>query len=46
MVPATAAGRVFADELGLLNRQLAALCDQVVLVVAGQPLWVKPSGVR
>lgn len=46
VVPATAAGRVFADELGRLNRRLAALCDQVVLVVAGQPLWVKPSGVR
>ena len=44
VVPATAAGRVFADELGRLNRQLATLCDQVVLVVAGQPLWVKPSG--
>lgn len=43
VVPATAAGRVFADELGRLNRQLAALCDQVVLVVAGQPVWVKPS---
>ena len=43
VVPATAAGRVFADELGRLNRRLAALCDQVVLVVAGQPVWIKPS---
>lgn len=41
VLPATAAGRRFADELGRLNQQLAATCDQVVLVVAGQPVWVK-----
>ena len=36
VVPATASGRRFADELGTLNQRMAALCDQVVLVVAGQ----------
>jgi adenosylcobinamide kinase / adenosylcobinamide-phosphate guanylyltransferase len=41
VVPATTAGRLFADELGLLNQRLAALCDRVVLVIAGQPLIVK-----
>lgn len=41
VVPATTAGRRFADELGTLNQRLAAECDQVVLVVAGQPVWVK-----
>lgn len=41
VIAATAAGRLFADELGRLNQQLAGVCDQVVLVVAGQPLWVK-----
>lgn len=41
VVPATDAGRRFADELGTLNQRLAALCDRVVLVVAGQPLPVK-----
>ena len=41
LVPATAAGRRFADELGRLNQRIAALCDQVVLVVAGQALTVK-----
>jgi adenosylcobinamide kinase/adenosylcobinamide-phosphate guanylyltransferase len=41
VVPPTAAGRRFADELGGLNQRLAGLCDGVVLVVAGQPLTVK-----
>jgi len=41
VVPATVAGRRFADELGSLNQRLAALCDRVVLVVAGQPIEVK-----
>jgi adenosylcobinamide kinase/adenosylcobinamide-phosphate guanylyltransferase len=41
VVPATEAGRRFADELGVLNQRLAAVCDRVVLVVAGQPVPVK-----
>ncbi len=44
VVPATASGRRFADELGSLNQQLAAVCDQVVLVVAGQALPIKQTG--
>jgi adenosylcobinamide kinase/adenosylcobinamide-phosphate guanylyltransferase len=44
VVPATASGRRFADELGSLNQGIAALCDQVVLVVAGQALPIKQSG--
>jgi adenosylcobinamide kinase/adenosylcobinamide-phosphate guanylyltransferase len=43
VVPATASGRTFADELGSLNQRVAALCDRVVLVVAGQPVSIKPS---
>ena len=43
VVPATAAGRRFADELGT-DQRMAALCDRVVLVVAGQPFPVKPFG--
>ena len=43
VVPATASGRRFADELGSLNQRVAALCDRVVLVVAGQPVSIKPS---
>ena len=41
VVPETAAGRLFADELGTLNQRLAGVCDRVVLVVAGQPITVK-----
>lgn len=41
VVPETVTGRRFADELGTLNQRLAALCDRVVLVVAGQPVTVK-----
>ena len=44
VVPATASGRRFADELGNLNQRIAELCDRVVLVVAGQALQIKPSG--
>lgn len=43
VVPATASGRRFADELGSLNQRMAALCDRVVLVVAGQAVPIKPS---
>jgi adenosylcobinamide kinase / adenosylcobinamide-phosphate guanylyltransferase len=44
VVPATASGRRFADELGSLNQRVAAACDRVVLVVAGQPVPIKPLG--
>lgn len=43
IVAATVSGRRFTDELGALNQRLAALCDRVVLMVAGQPLQIKPS---
>lgn len=43
VVPPTASGRRFADELGTLNQRLAQICDRVVLVVAGLPVWVKPT---
>jgi adenosylcobinamide kinase/adenosylcobinamide-phosphate guanylyltransferase len=35
VVPATAAGVRFRDELGLLNARIAAECEQVWLCVAG-----------
>jgi adenosylcobinamide kinase / adenosylcobinamide-phosphate guanylyltransferase len=43
VVSPTLSGRRFTDELGALNQRLAALCDRVVLMVAGQPLQIKPS---
>ncbi|MCX6466508.1 MAG: bifunctional adenosylcobinamide kinase/adenosylcobinamide-phosphate guanylyltransferase [Pseudonocardiales bacterium] len=41
VVPPTRAGRLFRDELGALNAALAAVCDEVVLLVAGLPLRLK-----
>jgi adenosyl cobinamide kinase/adenosyl cobinamide phosphate guanylyltransferase len=40
-VALTPAGRVFVDAVGATNISVAAACDAVVLVVAGQPLPVK-----
>ncbi|MGW8887336.1 bifunctional adenosylcobinamide kinase/adenosylcobinamide-phosphate guanylyltransferase [Streptomyces sp. NPDC055749] len=41
VVPATAAGRRFRDELGRLNAAFAAECEHVLLVVAGQALVLR-----
>ncbi|MDM4720081.1 bifunctional adenosylcobinamide kinase/adenosylcobinamide-phosphate guanylyltransferase [Micromonospora sp. WMMA1363] len=43
LVPTTALGRAFTDALGAANRAVADACDAVVLVVAGQPAWLKPA---
>jgi len=43
VVPGTAAGRRFTDELGALNQRFAACCERVVLIIAGQPIWIKPA---
>ncbi|MFB9236190.1 bifunctional adenosylcobinamide kinase/adenosylcobinamide-phosphate guanylyltransferase [Plantactinospora siamensis] len=44
LVPTTPLGRAFADALGAVNQAVAAACDAVALVVAGQPAWLKPEG--
>ncbi|GAA2832244.1 hypothetical protein GCM10010441_66080 [Kitasatospora paracochleata] len=45
VVPATAAGRRFRDTLGRLNMAVADASEQVLLVVAGQVLTIKATGV-
>ena len=41
VVPATASGRRFRDELGWLNKRLAAAADEVWLCTAGIPLRIR-----
>lgn len=41
VVPATRSGRLFRDEIGILNARLAQVCDEVVLLVAGIPLRLR-----
>lgn len=41
IVPATASGRRYRDELGRLNAAFASECEHVLLVVAGQALSLR-----
>ncbi|MGW3956875.1 bifunctional adenosylcobinamide kinase/adenosylcobinamide-phosphate guanylyltransferase [Streptomyces sp. NPDC004752] len=41
IVPATASGRRYRDELGRLNAAFASECEQVLLVVAGQAMVLR-----
>lgn len=41
VIPESAAGRLFRDELGALNARVAELAEEVTLVVAGIPLTLK-----
>lgn len=41
VIPEHRAGRLFRDEIGTLNSMIAAVCDRVLLVVAGQALELK-----
>lgn len=41
IVPAYPLGRLFRDEAGRLNQQIAAMCERVFLVTAGIPIELK-----
>jgi adenosylcobinamide kinase / adenosylcobinamide-phosphate guanylyltransferase len=41
VVPSTASGRLFRDQLGVLNAAVAERCAEVVLLVAGIPLRLR-----
>ncbi|MEI8235152.1 MAG: bifunctional adenosylcobinamide kinase/adenosylcobinamide-phosphate guanylyltransferase [Verrucomicrobiota bacterium] len=43
LVPETPLGRCFRDLAGRVNQVIAAACDEVFLVVCGQPLQIKPQ---
>ena len=41
VVPAFPSGRLYRDLLGELNQRVAGIADQVIFMVAGQPLTIK-----
>jgi len=43
VVPEYASGRRYRDLLGEINQRVAQVADEVVLMVAGLPLWLKGS---
>ena len=43
IIPETPLGRAFRDQAGTLNRHLAAIAGEVILMVAGLPLTIKPG---
>lgn len=45
IVPENPLGRRFRDLSGLVNQMLARAADQVILMVAGLPVVIKPPGV-
>jgi len=44
--PGARSGRIFRDELGRLNALLAAPAEEVVLLTAGIPQWLRRPGAR
>lgn len=44
LVPANPLGRAYRDALGRANQRLAEAAEEVVLLVAGLPLWIKGRG--
>lgn len=46
IVPANAMSRVYRDLLGKANQAIAEIVDEVYLLVAGQPLRIKPGAAK
>jgi adenosylcobinamide kinase/adenosylcobinamide-phosphate guanylyltransferase len=45
IVPENPLARRFRDLSGLVNQKIAAACQQVVWMVAGIPVTIKPAGI-
>lgn len=43
IVPMNRLSRQYCDEIGILHQELAAICDDVTLMVAGLPLHIKQT---
>lgn len=43
IVPESALGRQFRDEAGWMNQRIAAAADDVALITAGLPYWLKQA---
>lgn len=46
LVPTTEVGAAYADLLGEVNQIVANATGRVVMVIAGQPTWLKEGGLR
>jgi adenosylcobinamide kinase/adenosylcobinamide-phosphate guanylyltransferase len=46
IVPDNALGRAYRDLLGMVNKRLAEVADEVFLLVAGLPVEIKSRAVR
>jgi adenosylcobinamide kinase/adenosylcobinamide-phosphate guanylyltransferase len=44
VVPDHPLGRVYRDQLGLLNRKIAEIASRVILMIAGIPMEIKSDG--
>ena len=41
IIPTNQLSRQFIERMGFLNQRIAAISDEVILIAAGLPLWVK-----
>jgi adenosylcobinamide kinase/adenosylcobinamide-phosphate guanylyltransferase len=45
IIPLGELSRRYCDEIGLIHQELATICDEVYLMVAGIPLQISPGNV-